>query len=313
MDRDRPGMRLPTGKGLGKLPGLRVCLLLLLGTTIMCATAQAKDPGPEDFVGNDVCASCHKEAVTSFADNPHAKAIPTHGRNGVSCEDCHGAGKAHAESSGKAEIFNPANGTTKEVDVTCLACHLARHVILHDSDHANGNVSCLACHDIHHSKAEALLKARQPTLCYKCHADIEPQFSMAFHHKVNEGLVQCSDCHDPHGAYKKKGHNSAIEQNSFCIKCHSKTAGPFLYEHAVVKSEGCTACHFPHGGANPNLLNRTNVDTICRQCHFPSPGLTTSTPAVPFHDQAAQSQSCIDCHVSIHGSNISPVFSKHGD
>jgi DmsE family decaheme c-type cytochrome len=136
---------------------------------------------------------------------------------------------------------------------------------------------------------------------------------MAFHHKVNEGLVQCSDCHDPHGTGKKNGAKLALEQNDFCVRCHRETAGPFVYEHAAVRSEGCSACHVPHGGPNPHLLNRATVDTICLQCHFPPPSRTTSTPAVPYHNQGVQSQSCTSCHASIHGSNISRIFLKHGD
>jgi DmsE family decaheme c-type cytochrome len=305
-------------------------LMLMLGASILSAnalatsatkadaagktaTAQAKDTAPGDFVGADVCATCHKEVAEDFANNPHSKTTKMHGRNGVSCEDCHGAGQAHVESGDKAKIFNPANGTTKEVDAKCLECHLAKHRSLDDSAHAEGNVSCIGCHDIHHSKVESLLKAPQPTLCYQCHTEIKPQFSMPFHHKVNEGLVQCSDCHDPHGAYKKKGLKPAIEQDAFCVKCHTEMAGPFVYEHAVVKTEGCTACHFPHGGPNPHLLNRANVDAICLQCHSPSPNFTTFTPAGPYHNQAAQSQSCLTCHASIHGSNVSRVFFKQGD
>ncbi len=277
------------------------------------ATEQEKDTTSEISVGADVCATCHKEIAGDFASNPHSKTTRMQGRNGVSCADCHGEGQAHVESGNKANIFNPANGTTKEVDARCLKCHLAKHRGLDDSDHAAGNVSCTGCHDIHHCKVESLLKAPQPTLCYQCHTDIKPQFSMPVHHKVNEGLVQCSDCHDPHGTYKIKGRRPAIEQNAFCVRCHAETAGPFVYEHAAVKSEGCTACHFRHGGPNPHLLNRANVDSICLQCHSPSPNFATPTPAGTYHSQAGQSQSCIVCHTSIHGSNVSPIFSKHGD
>jgi DmsE family decaheme c-type cytochrome len=169
-------------------------------------------------------------------------------------------------------------------------------------------VSCIGCHDIHAGKEEDLLKAAQPALCYQCHADIKPQFSMPFHHKVNEGLVLCSDCHDPHGTFERKGLKSATEQDAVCVKCHTETAGPFVYEHAAVKTEGCTACHDPHGGPNPRLLNRADVNTICLQCHFPSTHFTTLAPLGPSHNQAAQSQSCTICHASIHGSNTSGVF-----
>jgi predicted CXXCH cytochrome family protein len=85
-------------------------------------------------------------------------------------------------------------------------------------------------------------------------------------------------------------------------------AGPFVYEHAAVKAEGCTACHFPHGGANPKLLTQANVNTICLQCHSPSLNSMTGQPAVPAHSHSAQGQSCTSCHSNIHGSNESNAF-----
>lgn len=330
MHRDRPVTRLPIRTVHGNLPGLRSCLILLASASMMSAaapaasatktdavgktaTAQEKDTASENSDGAHDCATCHKEIAKDFASNPHSKTTRMQGRNGVTCEDCHGAGKAHAESGDKAKILNPANESTKEVDAKCLKCHLAKHRGLDDSDHTASDVSCTGCHDIHHSKVESLLKASEPVLCYQCHTDVKPQFSNPFHHKVNEGLVQCSDCHDPHGTYKMKGRRSAIEQNAFCVRCHTETAGPFVYEHGAVKGEGCIACHVPHGGQNPHLLNRANVTSICLQCHAPLPNFTTPMPAGSHHTQAAQSQSCVVCHTSIHGSNVSPIFSKHVD
>ncbi len=263
-----------------------------------------------DFEGANVCATCHKEVSIDFVKNPHSKATKMSGPNGIGCEGCHGKGQAHVESGDKVKIFNPANGTAKEVDAKCLECHQTQHWNDDASVHAEGNISCVGCHDIHHSKAESLLKVSQPTLCYQCHADIKPEFSMSFHHKVNEGLVQCSDCHDPHGAKKKDGVKSAIEQVAFCVKCHADVAGPFVYEHAVVKTGGCTVCHLPHGGPNAHMLNRANVNTICLQCHYPSANFAIVTPAGLSHDQAAQIQPCLACHASIHGSNVSHILSK---
>lgn len=273
------------------------------------STAQARDAAAGDFVGSEVCATCHEEVVKGFADNPHTKMAQMHGGHGVTCENCHGAGKAHVDGGGdKSKIFDPANATSKEVDAMCLGCHQGKHQNFDRSAHAEGNVSCINCHDIHHSKEDSLLKAPQPTLCFQCHTDVKPQFSEPFHHKVNEGLVQCTDCHDPHGTFERKSLKSAAQQDAVCVKCHTETAGPFVYEHAVVKTEGCTACHTPHGGPNPRMLNRANVDTICLQCHSPSTNFTAGPPIGPAHNQAAQYQSCLICHASIHGSNTSPVF-----
>lgn len=326
MNRTVTMKRMPTGAVPGRWLGSRVCLILLLGVSVACAnalgapaqktapaekagTAQAKDTGQGNYVGGDVCATCHEEVSKKFAGNPHTKLAAQHGSAGVNCEGCHGPGGAHVEGGGDiTKIFNPAKATAKEVDEKCLGCHQGKHANFERSGHGEANVSCISCHDIHGSKEESLLKAPQPTLCFQCHTDVKPQFSMPFHHKVNEGLVQCTDCHDPHGTFERKGLKSAAQQDAVCVKCHTETAGPFVYEHNVVKTEGCTACHTPHGGPNPRLLNRANVNTICLQCHSPSPNFTTGPPSGPSHNQAAQYQSCTICHASIHGSNTSEVF-----
>ena len=61
-------------------------------------------------------------------------------------------------------------------------------------------MSCISCHSPHHAQTkEFLLVKAQPELCYTCHLQQKPQFAMPFHHRVNEGLVQCTDCHNPHG------------------------------------------------------------------------------------------------------------------
>lgn len=324
-----PKTRVPIGAARSKV---RACLMLILGASVLCATvmsaqdakanpqakvgtqppaatAATKDATPNAFVGGDVCATCHEEVSKKFAGNAHTKLAAQHGAAGVNCEGCHGPGGAHVAGGGDiTKIFNPAEATAKEVDNKCLGCHQGKHANFERSAHGEGNVSCLGCHDIHGSKEASLLKAPQPMLCYQCHTDVKPQFSMPFHHKVDEGLVQCTDCHDPHGTFEKKGLKSATQQDAVCVKCHTETAGPWVYEHNVVKTEGCVACHTPHGGPNPRLLNRANVNTICLQCHSPSPNFTTSAPLGPAHNQAAQYQSCTICHAAIHGSNTSGVF-----
>jgi DmsE family decaheme c-type cytochrome len=314
---------MPKGAAPGKMPGLRVCLMLLLGAGMLCATAmaapahgakpsnnvQAKEPAPGDFVGQDTCATCHEEVSKGFSSNPHSRLAMQHGGTGVTCENCHGAGKAHVDGGGdKTKIFNPSEATAKQVDDKCLSCHQGKHSNFSRSAHGEGNVSCISCHSVHgNSGNEHLLKAAQPQLCFQCHTDVKPQFNMPFHHKVEEGLMQCSDCHDPHGTFQRKALRTSAQMDMVCTKCHTETAGPFVYEHPVVKTEGCTACHFPHGGPNPRLLNRANVNTLCLQCHSPSPNFTTA--GIPsFHNQAQQYQACTICHTSVHGSNTSSIF-----
>ena len=258
------------------------------------AAAQAKDAAPGDYVGAEVCATCHEEAAKGFVNNPHTKIAEMHGKSGVTCEGCHGPGKAHVDGGGdKTKIFNPTEASTKDVDATCLGCHAGAHPNFERSPHAKADVSCIGCHSIHASKGnEHLLKASQPQLCFQCHADTKPAFDMPFHHKVNEGLVTCSDCHDPHGTFGNNNIKSTADQNAVCTKCHAETRGPFVYEHAAVKAEGCLGCHTPHGSQNARLLNMPNVNTLCNQCHSP-------VAAGTVHSMSAGSSEltpCISCH-----------------
>jgi DmsE family decaheme c-type cytochrome len=290
----------------------------MLGAGILCATAlgapapgekpsgaQATAPAPSDFVGAETCATCHEEVAKGFSSNPHSKLAEMHGKNGATCESCHGAGRAHVEGGGdKTKIFNPATASAKDVDAKCLGCHAGTHPNFERSPHAKAGVSCLGCHDIHAAKEERLLKAAQPTLCYQCHTDTKPAFDMPFHHKVNEGLVKCADCHDVHGTFGNNNVRSTADQNAVCTKCHTETRGPFVYEHAAVKAEGCMGCHTPHGSQNARLLNMPNVNTLCNQCHSP-------VSAATVHGMAAGSSElspCISCHTFIHGSNFNEAF-----
>src|SRR5579863_2189259 len=59
------------------------------------STQAANAPG--DFVGQETCATCHDEVARGFGSNPHSKLAEMHGKTGVTCEACHGAGKAHVD------------------------------------------------------------------------------------------------------------------------------------------------------------------------------------------------------------------------
>jgi DmsE family decaheme c-type cytochrome len=270
------------------------------------ADTGAKAANPDDFVGAEVCATCHASEAKGFASNPHTKLALDNGKNGATCESCHGAGKAHVESGGDVtKIFSPAKASSKEVDATCLSCHAGAHPNFLRSPHAKANVGCTSCHSVHASTdKQQLLKAPQPALCFQCHTDVKPAFDMPFHHKVNEGLVQCSDCHDTHGTFGNNNLKSTADQNAICTKCHTETRGPFVYEHAAVKAEGCLGCHTPHGSQNARLLNMPQINTLCNQCHSP-------VAAGTVHGMNAGSSEltpCTSCHTYIHGSNVNPAF-----
>ena len=130
-----------------KAPGIRTRLLVslwLLLVGILCsipafaAPAKGANPAgakssqsaaaPGDYVGQETCATCHDEVAKGFNSNPHSKLAEMHGKTGVTCEGCHGPGKAHVDGAGDVtKIFNPAKATAKEVDAKCLSCHQGQH------------------------------------------------------------------------------------------------------------------------------------------------------------------------------------------
>jgi DmsE family decaheme c-type cytochrome len=264
--------------------------------------------GASGYVGSDTCITCHSEIGKNFATNPHSKLALMHNGKGITCESCHGPGQAHVEGGGDiTKIFLPTKGTAKQVDATCLGCHAGVHPNFERSPHARAGLSCISCHSIHAAQTEeGLLKLPQPTLCFTCHTDVKGAFNMPFHHPVPEGVVKCSDCHDVHGTFQGAQLRSTADQNLICVKCHTDMRGPFVYEHAVVKGEGCLACHTPHGSQNARLLNMPTINTLCKQCHSQVSGDT-------IHGMNSGSQEltpCITCHTMIHGSNLNAAFLK---
>ena len=287
-------------------PGTRLALAAGGGQQQVSTSQPKAAADSTDFVGQDTCATCHADVVKKFGDNPHSRLALEHAGKGVTCESCHGPGKAHVEGGGdvtKIRRFDKLS--TKETDETCLGCHAGAHPNFERSPHAKANVGCLDCHSVHASETpEHLLKAEQPKLCFQCHTDTKPAFDMPFHHPVNEGAVKCSDCHDPHGTFGNNNLKSTADQNMICTKCHAETRGPFVYEHAAVKAEGCVGCHSPHGSQNARMLNMPSVNTLCNQCHSP----VSSHTVIGMGQGSAELAPCTSCHTYIHGSNINQAF-----
>lgn len=287
----------------------------------------------EDFVGSESCKACHEDQFNRFSTTQHAKVASEKGKM-QGCESCHGPGKAHIEGGGdKTKIHTFSHETAKQTSETCLSCHAGReeHNNYRRGEHWRNDVGCADCHAAHPAEntserigsstligpASALkpdkstlkmLKTSEPQLCLKCHNETKGQFTQPFHHKVLEGAIKCSDCHNPHGGFESKQTRLATGADASCMKCHTDKQGPFVFEHAPLKLEGCTICHTPHGTANAKMLKRSEVRQLCLECH--SNAHEIGAPNTPsFHNQATtRFQNCTTCHVKIHGSQNHQFF-----
>ncbi len=266
------------------------------------------------YVGSDTCKTCHEDIYKSFETTPHWKTTFKKQAGGAQgCEACHGPGKAHVEGGGdKSKIFIFAGAEPGEVSKRCMSCHEygEEHANFDRSQHNVNGVSCIACHSPHHAKAaQYLLVQKQPELCYSCHTEVKQDFARPFRHRVDQGLVECTDCHNQHGGFLTKQLRATAAQDQVCFKCHADKAGPFSFEHEPVKTEGCQACHSPHGSTNPRLLKRAQVNLLCLECHTLTQD--SGTPPIPtFHNQSQKYSACTMCHTAIHGSNFDAFFMK---
>ncbi|MCS7025202.1 MAG: DmsE family decaheme c-type cytochrome [Bryobacteraceae bacterium] len=283
---------------------------------------------PTGFVGSSVCRICHPDVWQSFFRNPHYKSLAS-GKSepeNTGCESCHGPAKGHVEAQGGKttipvafSLLSPA----KTLD-TCLRCHgkdLSR-IDIRRSSHSQAEVACAHCHSIHKSTTQKFLLARdQRDLCYGCHGNVRVQFAMPFKHRVNEGFMNCTDCHNPHGApaatwrmgVRPRMVAQALANEEPCLKCHTDKRGPFAFEHPAVRVDGCESCHHPHGSTNAKLLRRPAVFTTCLECHTGGGTFGRQADGIaqqsPTHDMRnPRYQNCTACHVRIHGSNADRLF-----
>jgi DmsE family decaheme c-type cytochrome len=283
----------------------------------------------QDFVGSNVCRTCHPDIVSTFFRNPHYKSVASGAQPGpnVGCEGCHGAASGHVNAGGGKDTIPRAFSklSPNQIVDTCLGCHASSisRANIRRSEHTLGDVVCTNCHSVHHSPApKNLLKTEQQRdLCYGCHTTVRAQFSMPFKHRVNEGSVQCTDCHNPHGSFSATWSMAArprmVDQSEGneqpCLKCHIDKRGPFVYEHAAVRVDGCATCHSAHGSTNPRLLKRPVIFTVCLECHTGRGNFGRAADGIPtqatFHNMAdPRFQNCTSCHPRIHGSNADARF-----
>ncbi len=316
------------------------CLVLALDAAAQAQTwLEADKATPKDLVlkGDAKCTRCHDEnddyPVLDIAKTRHGGVA-----NFVSltCTSCHGDSNAHINNpEGKKDrpkpdyVFGKKGAATPAADraQACLACHAGnRHLAFWESGrHKKNDVACDNCHVIHEAKNVPLRK-ENPTVsplvtttrqlqyetCTNCHKQIRSQLLKTSHHPIIEGKLNCTSCHNPHGALS---HAMVKDEsvNQLCTGFHVDKRGPFMQEHAPVE-ENCLTCHNSHGSIHAKLLNE-RVPNLCQDCHDWSrhPGTYYSGnqgwSASPPNTRLV-ARACLNCHTNIHGSNAPAMRGK---
>ncbi|MGD8339201.1 MAG: cytochrome c3 family protein [Gammaproteobacteria bacterium] len=299
--------------------GRDVALAALLILSLLFA-ANASAQLTENEQGR--CRLCHSGAFASTASGPHSVLADQEWADQLdvdfTCTACHGEASAHIAAGGQAPIFAFGAAPSSEQSAVCSGCHNDDHPQFAASPHAQAGLSCTDCHSQHEGLHDSALLppatdlaalaeslSARSAVCIDCHQEAEAQFALNERHRLREGILECTSCHDPHARSETLSLGGFRQQA--CMDCHADKGGPFVYEHGASRVEGCTACHSPHGSQNRHMLTYQRVGELCTSCHAAMPQFHLGfSPAGP--PRFGLDTQCTNCHSAIHGSHFDPLF-----
>ena len=273
------------------------------------------------YAGSETCAVCHQDRFDDYRLSIHyqTESGPWAERG---CEGCHGPGQPHADSGGDPSLIfsftEPTHSVADKV-ARCLNCHErdAKNFTYRASGHMQGSIDCAACHKPHANSSQDRLLAREVPpdrlvmgaaleSCLGCHQEVRADANLNERHRMLEGMVTCADCHKQHEP-SARARLGGFKQET-CTACHTDKSGPFVFEHLSQRVDGCTACHAPHGSVNRHMLDYQSVGDLCYSCHVEVPGFHRGFGPSTIPPRFDSTTNCVNCHTSIHGSNLDPAF-----
>ncbi len=244
---------------------------------------------------NGRCAECHATDFKKNYDMPTRSFASTWSEPGVTCEACHGPGKAHTQWAEQPDIFElkaylgiTENGLRKvqgqskaerEIQL-CSGCHSRRATLTGDSPlpgsaFSDGYDLALLRPDLYHPDGQI-----------KDEVYVLGSFMQS---KMYAAGVTCSDCHNPHSGKVK------TIDNGLCAQCHNIDGNarfpsltkkdydnPSHHNHpADTKGAQCVSCHMPEttymqvdarrdhrfGIPNPHDSQAIGTPNACTGCH----------------------------------------------
>ena len=242
---------------------------------------------PEEAGGvqiwNKACYSCHASGVRKNFDVEALRYQTTWKELGVSCEQCHGPGEAHAaQPDTKGGIVNPARLDALRSTMVCAQCHSLRDI------YADGFTAGANSYDYFLPVMEYRMTGGENAAFW---ADGKPRWlandATAFWQSqcFLKGGATCATCHTPsHNPNIDGSARLQADTNAACAKCHAAIGAKVTaHSHHAAKSAGssCVECHMPRtvvslgtamrdhsiGVPVPANTVRYGIPNACNQCH----------------------------------------------
>lgn len=205
---------------------------------------------------NGMCAECHSTNLQKRYDADADTYATTWDEVDVSCETCHGPGKAHVEWAEEAKRKGvPASGPHRlvvdsntgdsrhQIDV-CAPCHSRRHRVSGEDRAGRPFLDDFMPVTLREGLYHANGQVQEEVYVYGSFLQ-----SRMYHRGV-----RCRDCHDPHSL------QLLAKGNALCVRCHNQLADP-RFPTMVRKSYDTPEHHF-HPAGKPG--------TECVDCHMPA-------------------------------------------
>jgi len=235
------------------------------------------------------CVSCHEMMGAPYDSLVHAQQADIHGKNGITCTDCHGG---NSTSMDYEVAMSPAAGfrgkpKPKDIPELCGKCHANPDYMkqydpglrvdqlteYHTSQHGQllkkGDTKvaqCVSCHGAHgiypaNVPLSSVYPVNVPETCGKCHAD-------------EKYMADYNIPTDQYAQYKTSVH------------------GRDLLEKKDLGAPACNDCHGNHGATPPGL---TSIARVCGTCHVNNQKLFQKSVHKKIFDMMDMPE-CITCH-----------------
>jgi cytochrome c554/c'-like protein len=196
-------------------------------------------------MANRECLDCHVTGLDVRFDRATRHWTTKMVEAGVACEDCHGPGARHADTTVVADIFSPKRGLDRAFDM-CAQCHGPRNPLfpLLDGDH---RFRPGQRYQDFYDPVVVLIAGRHSGDFF---ADGRPK-SSSFEYQAllqsachRKGGATCLSCHraphEPHGADELR-----VPGDESCRSCHPAELAAGATHTRHKQSVSCLGCHMP--------------------------------------------------------------------